>query len=334
MPNSLPMFDEEIELYFARAQHERVLDIGPGEGKFGRMLRRVQPAAKRIAVELDAAYVEQYGLRDIYDEVLVMDATRLMDDVRLTFGAVIVGDVIEHLRKSAGTDLLNFLVYRSKVMFVKFPAQMLQNDWEGHASEAHVSVWSELDFASFDHIFVERDPMHIAIVRGYLNGAIEWLPQGFIRALGYESCTAYYNERPERWKRADRNTRWRQECDAALESVIRPGERFIMVDEEKSGLLERLSEWRIPFLEHDTQYYGMPLNDDSAINELQRQVMAGAKWLVIAQNSFWVLQFYPGLTRELHTTHHCEVQNDSFVVFRLACVTRKARGAAASFREQ
>ena len=99
-----------------------------------------------------------------------------MDDVRPTFGAVIVGDVIEHLRKSAGTDLLSFLVYRSKVIFVKFPTQMPQNDWDGHASEAHVSVWSELDFASFDHIFVEHDPMQMAVIRGYRNHAIEWLP--------------------------------------------------------------------------------------------------------------------------------------------------------------
>jgi hypothetical protein len=238
-------------------------------------------------VEVDSAYVEQYGLRDIYDELLVMDATRLMDDVGLTFGAVIVGDVIEHLRKSAGTDLINSLVYRSKVIFVKFPVQMLQNDWEGHTSEAHVSVWSELDFASFDHIFVERDRMHIAIVRGYRNSAIEWLPKVFIRALGYESCTVYYNERPERWKRADRNARWRQECDATLESLVRPGERFIMIDVEQSGLLGRMVEWRIPFLEHDAQYYGMPLNDESAVNELQRQLTAGAKWLIITRDSFW-----------------------------------------------
>jgi len=317
MPSSLPMFDKELELYFEHAEHDNVLDVGPGEGKFGKMLRRVQPSAKRVAVELEAVYVEQYGLRDIYDELLVMDVTRLMDDVRLTFGAVIIGDVIEHLRKSAGTDLLNFLVYRSMVMFVKFPVQMLQNDWEGHASEAHVSVWSQLDFASFDHVFIEQDPMQMAVVRGYRNRAIEWLPQPFIRALGYDSCTTYYNERPERWKRADRDTRWRQECDAVLESLIRPGEKFIMIDQEQSGLLGRIAGWRIPFLEQSGQYFGMPANDEVALNELQRQRAAGAKWLVVTQNAFWVTQFYSGLMRELHANHHCELQNDSLVVFRL-----------------
>ena len=317
MPTSLPIFDEELELYFEHAGHDSVLDIGPGEGKFGKMLRRVQPAAKRIAVELDDAYVEQYGLRDIYDELLLMDATRLMDDVRLTFGAVIVGDVIEHLRKSAGMDLVNFLVYRSMVMFVKFPVQMLQNDWGGHVSEAHVSVSSESDFASFDHVFIERDPMQMAVVRGYRNRNIEWLPQPFMRALGYDNCTAYYNERPERWKRADRDTRWRRECDAALESLIRPGDTFIMIDEEQSGLLAGMRGSRIPFLEQNGQYFGMPANDEDALRELERQRQAGAKWVIITQNSFWVMQFYPGLMAELRTNHRCELRNDSLVVFRL-----------------
>ena len=317
MLTSLPIFDQELELYFAHAAHDNVLDIGPGQGRFGTMLRRVQPSAKRIAVEVEGVYVDQYGLRDIYDEVLIMDATRLMDDVRLAFGAVIMGDVIEHLRKSAGVDLLNFLVYRSMVMFIKFPVQLIQNDWEGHVSEAHVSVWSELDVASFDHIFIERDPMQMAIVRGYRNQAIEWLPQPFIRALGYDSCTAYYDERPERWRRADRNTRWRQACDAALAALIKPGERFIMIDEERSMLLSRFAASRIPFLEQNGEYLGLPEDDEVALSELRRQRAGGAKWLVIAQNAFWVMEHYPALITELRANHRCELQNDSLVVFRL-----------------
>jgi hypothetical protein len=317
MPRSHPMFDKEIELYFAHAEHDNVLDVGPGEGKFGRMLRRVRPAVKRIAVELDSAYVEEYGLRDVYDELLVMDARRLMDNVRSTFGGVIIADVIEHLPKSAGIDLLHFLVYRSWVIFVKFPVQMPQDDWEGHVSEAHLSVWSELDFSSFDHVFIDGGPMQMAVVRGYRNRAIEWLPGPFIQALGYESCTAYYDERPERWKRADRETPWRQECDAALESLIRPGEKFIMIDEDHSVLLKQRADSRIPFLEQNGAYFGMPENDEGALHELQRQRAAGAKWVIIPQTSFWVIQFYPRLMRELHTSHRCRLQNDSLVVFEL-----------------
>ena len=68
MPYSSPIFDNELELYFREARHSSVLDIGAGEGKYGEMLRRVQPKTKLIAVELDADYVEEYKLRDLYEK--------------------------------------------------------------------------------------------------------------------------------------------------------------------------------------------------------------------------------------------------------------------------
>ena len=143
MPVSLPFFDRELELYVRHAAHSRMLDIGPGEGKFGTLLKRIQPHARRIAVEIDPSYVDEYRLRDSYDEVLVMDARQLITNVNASFGAVVLGDVIEHLPKSAGRDLLEFLVYRSAVIFVKFPMQMRQNDWlrpDGQVGFADVSL--------------------------------------------------------------------------------------------------------------------------------------------------------------------------------------------------
>ena len=65
MPFSATEFDSEIELYFRLIRHESIVDIGPGEGKYGRMLRRVQPDTKLIGIELDADYVEQYKLREL-----------------------------------------------------------------------------------------------------------------------------------------------------------------------------------------------------------------------------------------------------------------------------
>jgi phospholipid N-methyltransferase len=106
MPSSAPTFDSELELYFRQVHHDSVVDIGPDEGKYGRMLRRAQPKSRLISVEIDPGYVKQYKLRDIYDEVLVQDAAEPMNDLDRAFDAVILGDCIEHLRKSVGLDLL------------------------------------------------------------------------------------------------------------------------------------------------------------------------------------------------------------------------------------
>jgi len=55
-----------------------------------------------------------------------------MNDLGRTYDAVILGDCIEHMRKSVGLDLLNFLVYRSRIIVVKFPVQMIQDPYQGH----------------------------------------------------------------------------------------------------------------------------------------------------------------------------------------------------------
>jgi hypothetical protein len=317
MPFSTSIFDAELELYFRLAPHDTVCDIGAGAGKFGRMLQSVQPPARRIAVEMDPEYVEQYRLREIYHEVLVMDAARLMDDVRRTYSAIIIGDVIEHMRKSVGVDLLNFLVYRSRIIFVKFPVQFLQGPTEEHLSEAHVSVWSESDFAGLDHVYVELEFMRLAVIRGYQNHAIEWLPEGFIQRLGYPSCRAFYDERPERWRLADWDTRWRSQCETELDAVVGADARFVMVDEERSGLMGDSRDRRIPFLERNGEYFGMPADDAQAIAEVERQRQGGARFLVLVQSSFWALEYYPGLRQHLEGRYPCRLRNDRLVVFEL-----------------
>jgi hypothetical protein len=49
MPFSDTAYDKELELYFSLVSHPCVLDIVPGEGKYGRMLRRVRPAENSSA---------------------------------------------------------------------------------------------------------------------------------------------------------------------------------------------------------------------------------------------------------------------------------------------
>ncbi|HUP34454.1 MAG TPA: hypothetical protein VNC82_03300 [Candidatus Limnocylindria bacterium] len=91
-----------MELYFREVRPSSVLEIGAGEGKYGEMLRRVQPNTKLIAVGLDGDYVEEFKLPDLSDEVWGRDAADLMNDLDHTYGAVILGDCIEHMRKRVG----------------------------------------------------------------------------------------------------------------------------------------------------------------------------------------------------------------------------------------
>jgi SAM-dependent methyltransferase len=317
MPISLPNFDEDLALYFREARHETVLDIGPGEGKYGAMLQRVQPQAKRIALEIDPSYIEQYKLGEIYDEVRVLDAARLLDQPEESFSAVIMGDCIEHMRKSVGVDLLNFLVYRSRILILTFPVQMPQNVWQGHSSEAHLSVWTRHDFAGFDHLYLQRDLIHLCLIRGYLSRTIEWMPAAVMQRFGYPNVTAFYNEKPERWELADVETLRRETAVRELRAVIPDPRQFLLVDEMQSGLMAELPQRTLPFLERIGQYWGMPTNDAEAIAEVERQCAAGVHYLVFAWPTFWALTCYPGLIELLDTRHRCLLKNERLVIFEL-----------------
>ena len=317
MPFSDTAFDREIEVYFRLARHDSVVDIGAGEGKFGKMLRRIEANTKLIGVEHDSDYVEQYDLRDIYNEVWVFDAAELMNDPDRNFDAVIIGDCIEHMRKSIGLDLLNFLVYRSKIIIVKFPLQMLQNAWQGHKSEAHVSVWSEHDFRGMDCLFAERNFICLAMIRGYLNQTTEWIPPAVMQHFGFANMGEFYARDPSRLSVADVQSRRESLSLSEIRRAIPSGATYILVDELQTRLADDAHCRSLPFLENNGEYWGSPEDDRQAISELERMRKSGCTHIVFAWPAMWWLDYYTGLHRHLESGFRRVLKNERLIVFDL-----------------
>lgn len=171
MPYSSSAFDHWVSSMVQLLQPSTVLDIGPGAGKYGRMIRDVASRegfpTHVTACEIDESYVEQFRLREVYDTVIVDDVMNLIDQPQTRFDLVIIGDCIEHLRKSSGIDLLNFLVYRTGYICIVYPDRFIQDDWEGHAAEAHISTWSEADFPDWDVVHHSWEGMHMFLIKGF-----------------------------------------------------------------------------------------------------------------------------------------------------------------------
>jgi phospholipid N-methyltransferase len=170
MPYSSGVFDSDVEGFLQTHSARYYLDLGPGYGKYGRMIRRVNDSAVIAAIECDEDYVSRFDLEHIYDVVhrgrLEMTPDEFPD---LTCDIVIVGDVIEHLKKSDGLDLLNYLMYRCRYCLIVYPHKYLQYSWRGRAAEAHRSVWREADFEQFDATVVSRDATGLAIISGFIG---------------------------------------------------------------------------------------------------------------------------------------------------------------------
>ena len=75
MPYSSTAFDHYVSTVIGLLQPQTVCDIGPGAGKYADIVRKAAElhgfAARMTAVEIDAAYVERFDLRSLYDEVIL-----------------------------------------------------------------------------------------------------------------------------------------------------------------------------------------------------------------------------------------------------------------------
>ncbi len=103
-----------------------------------------------------------------------------------------------------------------------------------------------------------------------------------------------------------------------LEAIIPAGESFILIDDSQ---LAFPSDWKdrkvIPFLERDGIYWGAPDTDDQAIDNLNRRIQSGTRWLVFAWPSFWWRDRYWRFYRNVTDRFSCRFSTSNLEVFEL-----------------
>jgi len=164
-------------------QPKTFLDLGAGAGKYGSIAKEITPSIKTTAVEIEKDYIEKFNLPSLYDQVWNIPVFDIIKSkyFDLNFDIIMVGDILEHLKKSEGVDLLNFLIYRCRWIIVEFPHRYLQNAVDGYSSEAHISVWTENDFLSFEQTrMCVKDTQRLIILRGYHENNIAVKDMDFI----------------------------------------------------------------------------------------------------------------------------------------------------------
>ena len=170
MPYSSEEFDKVVMRLFSDWRYKRYLDIGAGAGKYGKMIKSLVGDCHVTGVEVDKEYIENFDLQSTYDEIISDDIRTVIDGAQnVTYDVIIIGDIIEHLPKSDGLNLIHFYVYRCKRMLIIYPSRYVQYDVDGKKSESHRSVWGPQDFGYFEFEHKSSGYMNLVIVKGYLE---------------------------------------------------------------------------------------------------------------------------------------------------------------------
>lgn len=111
---------------------EKILDIGAGWGKY----RFLLPEYEFDAIEVWEPYIEQNKLDAYYDTVYIMDAVNFQYPQR--YGAVIVGDVLEHISVEGAQKVIKAACANADYLLVAVPFEMPQDEEDGNHHEIHI----------------------------------------------------------------------------------------------------------------------------------------------------------------------------------------------------
>lgn len=125
-----------------------VLDVGPGSGTYGHMVRSAIKNVETLdAVEVFAPYIKQFNLKDVYDDVVcadIVDFVITMDGDDWWYDLIILGDVLEHLDQPDAFWLVEELQKHCRTILLSLPIVVWeQGAVDGNEHEAHLHHWTD-----------------------------------------------------------------------------------------------------------------------------------------------------------------------------------------------
>lgn len=106
------------------------------------------------------------------------------------------------------------------------------------------------------------------------------------------------------------------QCVNEIKALIPENDNFILVDNDQfqtNGLFAGRTS--IPFTEQNRIFWGPPVDDSAAIQEIKRQREKGVNFIVFAWPAFWYLDHYTRLYDYLKVNSNCVRQNDLVIIF-------------------
>ena len=155
MPSSDPTTIPKILDIVAQIDPTSILDIGPGNGRYGFLFRecldwnygRMERTSWEVAidsVEVDSTYITDVH-RYVYDHIIVNDWLEISDSFYNHYSLAFLGDVLEHFGPGDWQAALMKAQKCSDYTLIAAPnykASVMQDVWHGHVHEKHRTAFS------------------------------------------------------------------------------------------------------------------------------------------------------------------------------------------------
>ncbi len=166
MPSSTPQILNEFVTEILKLNPTSILDIGIGFGKYGFLCREYletwkgnnypnQWKVKIDGIEIWKEYVDNFTwLYTIYNRIYNCPAIDCIYKLA-QYDVIIAGDVLEHMTKDEGLDVLDrckFLAKKAIIVSIPLGKEWLNNKVFDNPYEQHQAVWTLDDIRGFDII--------------------------------------------------------------------------------------------------------------------------------------------------------------------------------------
>lgn len=124
---------------------KRILDIGAGEGTYLKMIKPFLPSSFWVGVEVWEPLVEEYKLEKFYDDIILKDARKIEYEDIGKYDLAILGDILEHMKKSDAVSLVEKLFSCTETIIISIPIVFWPQGLEsGNPWNIHIKPdWSD-----------------------------------------------------------------------------------------------------------------------------------------------------------------------------------------------
>lgn len=178
-----------------------------------------------------------------------------------------------------------------------------------------VGGWPEYEsWGKEDDHFYENVQKLMPVVREDVNGFFhQWHPDDLDFKNQYGKETELFKRSRHRRQEGERAARAMER----LAGVLPHDACYILVDESLFTANGGDKDHVFPFLERDGEYWGPPMDDGQAIQELERLRRQQASFIVFAWPAFWWMEHYKVFAEYLQSTYPRVLHNENLIVFDL-----------------